>query len=291
MRYFVSAFVILISCAIPASAQQCEDCGDVNGDGLVNASDLTYMVQSLHGTPQSCEHDFGPPEIDYRNVDGQSIFGSFASAFNVADIVHLRDVIFGGQPMPTVIDCQTITAGPEVPGNQIQISADFHTDDYTFWQIAILNNIPVDGMLLTFDCDPRITEVSALEFPATILPDAGAGCQATVFAGDDQIMVSWLPSDGSQIPLQTEAQFLMRIKVPRLGDPVHDLTLNNSAGARTSLFVGPPAVGRQDRALAVPVQTTGIPTLTEWGLIILSLLLLVAITVTFVRKRRAGALA
>jgi hypothetical protein len=108
----------------------CPDCcelrGDINHDGVIDISDLVYLVDWMFtgGPPPPC-----PEEAD-MNGDG---------AIDIADLVYLVDYMFNGGPAPVPCDQKAPAAKPISQQSDISFDVEYANDIST-----VVMNSPID---------------------------------------------------------------------------------------------------------------------------------------------------
>jgi hypothetical protein len=263
--------------------------GDCNGDGWCNEGDIRVLVQNLTGGDSLCESDGGESVGDINGDD----------VINGADIIALANFLLGIGSQPAY-ECSW-----EVP--EVQYSGRIEIDDC---QGSPGDTVLVDGYLetpglisafhfsLAYD-NREIDTIFVSSYNSIFDNNNWLVCQRIkddLPPGNDDTLntitfmfTAWAPFTELypvEFPNLTQAFTLTVVISDSYPDPPQDSYYSLPFEADPDY--GPPMLYMEDAwdGYEFDFQTDDIPTLSEWGMIILGLLLMVAGTIAVIRRQK-----
>lgn len=136
-----------------ACEPSCQLRGDANHDGMIDISDLVYLVNYMFGggTP--------PPMMDEADINGDG-------SVDVADLVYLVNYMFGGGPEP--VPCEESAGKMATPNISCHLETEYAHGSTTIWAVS---SKPLGGLQFKASNHdgllPRLVTLEALDLFAT----------------------------------------------------------------------------------------------------------------------------
>ncbi len=167
-------------------------CGDANGDGLLNAPDIVYLVQYILST--------GPEPLYFGQGDVDE-----CGNINISDVAYLLSYTYYSGPAP----CEgTVTCDLPSEGNRISLGCPARkptspVDDSVAVPIYITNNTDLLAFSVGFECDNATFEILSFDATGTELPNPSM-IKSYIKSSENQILLAYYETPGI-ISSQTDA--------------------------------------------------------------------------------------